>query len=139
MGIRKQKGKIEKLCTSCFQPQYLKFNFSYIVYEEEFDERHQLQFLKRIRELSTDTYNVIRNRDKKIGLEFIERNDLGIKKEIPQKFSTRFEAKEYNNKLAIMRLYSNNNPIVARAIGVIIKNIYYIFYIDIGGKLYLHE
>lgn len=135
----KQKGKIQKPCTNCFVPQYLKFNFSYIVYEENFEEKYQLQFLKRIRDLSSDTYNIILNRHKNIGLEFIERNELGIKKEIPSKFSTRFEAKEYNNKLAIMRLYANNNPIMARIIGVIIKNVYYIFFIDIGGKLYSHE
>ena len=138
MGI-KQKGKIQKPCTNCFMPQYLKFNFSYIAYEENFVDKHQIQFLKRIRELSADTYNIIRNRNKNIGLEFIEINELGIKKEIPHKFRQRFESKEYNNKLAIMRLYPNNNPIVARIIGVIIKNIYYILFIDIGGKLYSHE
>ena len=138
MGI-KQKGKIQKPCTNCFMPQYLKFNFSYIMYEENFVDKHQIQFLKRIRELSADTYNIIRNRTKNIGLEFIEINELGIKKEIPHKFRQRFESKEYNNKLAIMRLYPNNNPIVARVIGVIIKNIYYILFIDIGGKLYPHE
>lgn len=138
MGI-KQKGKIQRPCTNCFSPQYLKFNFSYIVYEENFEDQYQLQFFRRMRELSNDTYNIIRNRDKKIGLEFVEINELGIKKKVPKKFSDRFENKEYNNKLAIMRLYTNNNPILARAIGVIIKNIYYIFFIDIGGKLYPHE
>lgn len=138
MGI-KQKAKIQKPCTNCFAPQYLKFNFSYIVYEENFEKQYQLQFLKRIRELSTDTYNIIRNRDKKIGLEFIEIKELRIRKEIPAKFKDRFDAKEYNNKLAIMRLYTNNQPIVGRIIGVIIKNVYYIFFIDIGGKLYSHD
>lgn len=138
MGI-KPKGKIQKPCTNCFAPQYLKFNFSYIAYENNFENQYQLQFLKRMRELSDDTYNIIRNRDKKIGLEFIEINELGIKKRIPKRFSDRFEPKEYNNKLAIMRLYTNNNPILARAIGVIIKNIYYILFIDIGGKLYSHD
>lgn len=138
MGI-KQKGKIQKPCVNCFAPQYLKFNFSYIVYENNFSETHQIQFLKRIRELSTDTYNIIRNRDKKIGLEFIEIKELNIKKEIPSKFIDRFDSKEYNNKLAIMRLYTNNNPVLGRVIGVIIKNIYYIFFIDIGGKLYSHD
>ncbi len=137
MGI-KAKSKIIKPCTNCFAPQYLKFNFSYIVYEDNFSEKYQVQFLQRIRELSNDTYNIIRNRDKKIGLEFIEIKELGIKKEIPAKFKERFENKEYNNKLAIMRIYPNNNPIMARVIGVIIKNIFYIFFIDIGGKLYSH-
>ena len=138
MGIKK-KGKIEKPCINCFAPQYLKFNFSYIVYEEDFTPQYQLQFLKRIRELSSDTYNIIRNRNKNIGLEFIEMKELGIKKNIPSRFEERFEPKEYNNKLAIMRLYTNNRPILGRIIGVIIKNIYYVFFIDIGGNLYSHE
>lgn len=138
MGI-KQKGKIDKTCRNCFTPQYLKFNFSYIVYEDDFEDKYKLQFLKRIRDLSADTYNVIRNRNKNIGLEFVEIKELGIRKEIPSRFKERFETKEYNNKLAIIRLYTNNTPILARVIGVIIKNIYYIFFIDIGGKLYSHE
>lgn len=138
MGI-KQKGKIQRPCINCFAPQYLKFNFSYIVYESDFTEKYQVQFLKRLKELSSDTYNIIRNRDKRVGLEFVEIKALGIKKEIPSKFQERFETKEYNNKLAIMRLYTNNQPILGRIIGVIIKNIYYIFFIDIGGKLYSHD
>lgn len=138
MGI-KQKGKIQRPCINCYAPQYLKFNFSYIVYDNDFTEKYQVQFLKRLRELSTDTYNIIRNRDKRVGLEFVEIKELGIKKEIPSKFQERFETKEYNNKLAIMRLYTNNQPILGRIIGVIIKSIYYIFFIDIGGKLYSHD
>lgn len=139
MAIKKQKQKIQKVCTNCFKPQYLKFNFSYIVHEDNFSDKHQLQFLKRMRELSVDTYNIVLCRNRKIGFEFVEINELGIKKQVPSKFNDRFESKDYNNKLAIIRLYPNNNPINARIIGVIIKNIYYIFFIDIGGKLYSHE
>ena len=139
MGLKSRNKSIIKPCTNCFAPQYIKFNFSYIVYEEEFEEKYQLQFFKRMRELSADTYNIIRNRDKKLGFEFLEINELGIKKQIPYNFAERFESKEYNNKLAIMRLYTNNNPIVGRIIGVIIKNVFYIFFIDIGGKLYSHD
>lgn len=137
MGI-KEKGKIQKICTNCFRPQYLKFNFSYIEYEEKFNDEYQLQFLMRIRELSRDTYNVIMNRPKNQGFEFVEISDIGIRKQIPYKFKERFSTKDYNNKYAIMRIYTNNNPIVARVIGVIIKNVYYIFFIDIGGILYKH-
>ena len=50
----KQKGKIQKPCTNCFAPQYLKFNFSYIVYEEDFEKQYQLTFLKRL--LSSDVF-----------------------------------------------------------------------------------
>ena len=135
----KNKGKIErKLCTECFKPQYLKTNFSYIVYEDDFSEQYQIQLLKRLRELSVDTYNVVRLRGKEVGFEFLDKDELGIKKALPTKFTERFDAKEYNNKLAIMRLYTNNNPILARIIGVIIKNVFYVFFIDIGGNLYKH-
>lgn len=134
MGV-KCKQKISKPCTNCYMPQYIKFNFSYIEYDDNFEDKYKIQFLKRIRQLSSELYITVLNWDKKIGLEFEE---IKINKHIPQKFSERFQAKEYNNKFAIMRLYPNNNPIVARVIGVIIKNIFYIFFIDINGNLYKH-
>lgn len=139
MGVKSKRQFITKPCTNCYAPQYIKFNFSYIVYEENFEEKYQLRLLERMRELSADTYTMILNRKKKIGLEFLEINELGIRKQVPYNFSQRFESKEYNNKLAIIRLYANNNPIVARVIGVIIRNVFYIFFIDIGGKLYSHD
>ena len=33
-----------KECTNCFSPIFLKFNFSYIVYEESFNDEYKLQF-----------------------------------------------------------------------------------------------
>ena len=137
MGIKKN-NKIPKICTNCFNPIYLKFNFSYLVYDENFKEEYKLQFLQRIMELSDVPYTIILNRPKNISFEFEDKDKLNIKKQIPNKFNERFEEKQYNNKLAIMRLYTNNNPIVGRIIGVIIKNIFYIFFIDIGGNLYEH-
>lgn len=134
MGVR-GKQKISKPCTNCYSPQYIKFNFSYIVYDDDFDDKYKIQFLRRIRQLSSELYITVLNWDRKIGLEFEE---IKINKQIPVKFSERFQSKEYNNKFAIMRLYPNNNPIVARVIGVIIKNIFYIFFIDINGSLYKH-
>lgn len=137
MGIKKNT-KIPKACTNCFNPIYLKFNFSYLVYNENFEERYKLQFFDRMMELSQVPYTVLLNRPKNISLEFENKDMLNIKKEIPHKFTERFDSKDYNNKLAILRLYTNNNPIVGRIIGVIIKNIFYIFFIDIGGSLYEH-
>lgn len=128
--------KVVKICNNCFSPQYIKFNFSYIVYEEGFIDEYKLQLLKRIRDLSVEPYVVIMNRDKKLGFEIEEVN---VSKKIPKKFSERFNIKEYNNKLAIMRLYTNDNPILARVIGVLINKIFYIFFIDIGGNLYNHD
>lgn len=134
MGLKPQK-KIQKPCTNCFTPQYLKFNLSYITYDENLEDKYKVQLWNRMRELSAEPLITILNRDKKIGLEFEE---IKINKEIPRKFQERFDAKEYNNKFAIMRLYPNNNPILARLIGVMIKNVFYIFFIDIGGNLYNH-
>lgn len=136
-NIKNQK-KIIKACTNCFTPVYLKFNFSYIVYEENFEDVYKIQLLNKIRELSDVPYNILLNRDKKVSIEFEYKNKLKIRKEIPKKFAERFKEQDYNNKLAIFRLYANNNPIMARIIGVVIKNIFYIFYIDIGGNLYKH-
>ena len=102
-------------------------------------KEHKLKFFERIRELSNATYNVIMNRDKRISFEFPNMDELKIEKKIPEKFKERFENKRYSNKWAIMRIYPNNNPIMARAIGVIINKVFYIFFIDIGGRLYDHE
>lgn len=134
MGIKKN-SKIAKPCTNCFSPEYIKFNFSYISYEKDFEDRFKLQLFKRFRELSEVPYVVILNRDKRTAFEFEE---IKIRKEVPLKFQQRFQSKDYNNKFAIMRLYPNNNPAVVRIIGVIIKNIFYIFFIDVGGKFYKH-
>ena len=134
-----KKNKINKLCTNCFEPIFLKFNFSYVVYDEEFDDVHKIKFMDRIMELSSSPYNVIMNRRKKISFELIDIGELNIKKEIPEAFKQRFGSKRYNNKWAIIRIYPNNNPIIARVIGVLINKIFYIFFIDIGGKLYKHD
>ena len=70
--------------------------------------------------------------------KFFEFEEINIRKRIPIEFEKRFSPKVYNNKFAIMRLYTNNNPILARVIGVMINKVFYIFYIDIGGNLYKH-
>ena len=133
----KSQGKISKACTNCFDPVFIKFNFAYIVFQDNFNDSHKLAFLKRMFEMSDIAYNALVNRDKKISFEFIDRNVLKINKKIPSEFINRFDEKRFN-KWAIMRIYPNNNPIVARVIGVIINKIFYIFYIDIGGNLYNH-
>ena len=46
--------------------------------------------------------------------------------------------KKADEKYAIFRIYSNNQPVVARVIGIIIEKVMYIFFIDIGGNLYKH-
>ncbi len=125
-----------KLCNNCFRPTHIKFNFSFITYDKNFTDEYQVQLLKRIRELSSVTYLELASWDKKKGIE-IEKID--ISKEISSKF---FEGNTHRNfddkKYAIFRLYTNNNPIIARVIGRLINQVFYIFFIDIGGKLYSH-
>lgn len=134
--VKTSKPLINKSCTHCFSPTHLKFNFSFISYEENFTDEHKLQFLKRIRELSSVPYLEIASWDRRRGIEF-ERID--IRKQICPGF---FEGNSHRNfddkKYAIFRLYTNNNPIVARVIGKVIRNVFYIFFIDIGGNLYSH-
>ena len=120
----------------CFSPTHLKFNFSFITYEEDFVDEYKLQFIKRIRELSSVTYLEMASWDKKKGIE-IEKID--IKKQISPLF---FEGNSHRNfdngKYAIFRLYKKDEPILARVIGCLINKVFYIFFIDIGGKLYKH-
>jgi len=125
-----------KLCINCFRPTHIKFNFSFISYDENFTEDHQIQLLKRIRELSSVPYLEMTSWPRSNGIE-IEKID--IPKEISSNF---FKGNSHRNfddkKYAIFRLYTNNNPIVARVIGRIINQVFYIFFIDIGGTLYKH-
>lgn len=132
----KNKKLINKQCSNCFNPTYLKFNFSFINYEENLKDEYKIQLFKRIRELSNVPYLEVASWGKNIGIE-IEKID--IKKEIDNRF---FEGNTHRNfvdkKYAIFRLYTNDNPILARVIGRLINQVFYIFFIDIGGKLYSH-
>lgn len=132
----KSKPLISNVCTHCFSPTHLKFNFSFISYDDNFSDEYQLQFLKRIRELSSVTYLEMSSWDKKRGIE-IEK--VSIKKQIlPEFFEGNTHRNFENGKYAIFRLYTNDNPILARVIGCLINKVFYIFFIDIGGKLYNH-
>ena len=131
--IKQHKTVVSREAINNFAPIYLKFNFSYITYDEDLNEEHVWALFKRMRDLSSEPYITIMQRRKDIGFEI---EDLDIKKDIPVKFTERFLADI--GKLAVFRIYPNNNPIVARVIGKIINKIMYVFYIDIGGKLYEH-
>lgn len=135
-SVKKNKISLEKTCTNCFSPTHLKFNFSFITYEKNFTEDHQIQLLKRMRELSEVPYLEMMAWGREIGIE-IEK--INISKKISEDFYKGNSHRNFDDeKYAIFRLYTNNNPIVARIIGKLIRNVFYIFFIDIGGKLYPH-
>lgn len=138
MSKVKRKSLKEKITEYAYEQVYIKFNFSYISYEEDFSEQYISQFYKRIKEISSEPYMVVTNWPKNKGFEREDKTKLGITKQIPNSFSNRFPSTEYGNKLAIIRLFPNNNPLVARIIGVFIGKIFYILFIDIGGNLYKH-
>lgn len=134
-GVKKQKFN-DNLCRNCFKPTHLKFNFSFINYEKNFTDEHKLQLLQRIRELSEVPYLEVASWGKNIGIE-IEK--IKIDKKIKDGFVDEATHRNFEDKkYAIFRLYTNNNPIVARVIGKLINNVFYIFFIDIGGNLYNH-
>lgn len=126
----------KRVCTSCFLPTHIKFNFSFISYEENLSDEYKIQLLDRMRELSSVPYIELQSWRKNKGIE-IEK--IKINKDISPNF---FKGNSHRNfddgKYAIFRLYTNDNPIIARIIGRIIRNVFYIFFIDIGGKLYNH-
>ena len=134
----KSRKKIERPCTSCFTPQYLKFNFSYTENIHDLSIEYKAQILNMILRLSSATYLTILQRNKTIGVEIEDKEKLGLHKPYPANFVERFPVSQFNNKVAVARLYSNDNPILGRIIGVIIKNIFYVFFVDIGGKFYKH-
>lgn len=135
-NVRSKALISNKICSNCFRPTHLKFNFSFVTYEKDFTEEHQIQLLKRIRELSDVPYLEIASWAKNKGIE-IEKID--IPKEISANFFNGNSHRNFDDKkYAIFRLYTNNNPIVARVIGRLINKVFYIFFIDIGGNLYNH-
>ena len=133
-NVKKKNLYQLKVCSNCFAPTHIKFNFSFITYEDDFTDEHKLQLLKRMRELSSVPYIELQSWRKNIGLEF-ER--VKIKKDIAEEFFAG-HSDFIDGKYAIFRLYPNDNPICARVIGKVIRNVFYIFYIDIGGNLYNH-
>ncbi len=115
-----------KFCTNCFNPTHIKFNFSFITYDDNFLEEYQVQLLKRIRELSSVPYLEMISWSKNIGIE-IEK--INIKKDISNDFFLGNSHRDFDDKkFAIFRLYTNNNPIVARVIGRLINKVFYIFF-----------
>ena len=74
--------------------------------------------------------------DKKRGIEW---EKVNISKQILPAFFDGNSHRNFDNvKYAIFRLYTNDNPILARVIGCTINKVFYIFFIDIGGNLYSH-
>ena len=131
-----RENLVNKTCTKCFSPTHLKFNFSFITYDDNFIDEYKLQFLDRIRELSSVPYLEMASWDKKKGIE-IEK--INIKKQISPNFFSGNSHRNFNNgKYAIFRLYKKDEPILARVIGCLINKVFYVFFIDIGGKLYSH-
>ena len=131
--IKKQNVRIEKICTHCFQPQYFKFNFSFINYEEELEDADKIQLYDRLKQISSEPYIIVSNWNKNIGFENVKVN---IKKEINPDF---FDGnRNFDGKFTILRLYPNNNPTPGRIIGKLINKVFYIFFIDTKGRLYNH-
>ena len=136
--IKKASGKIQPPCTHCFEPAYLKVNFSYASHiGSQLSNNYKEQIYDRLLFLSKDTFLTLSGMDKKLSFEYVPQKDLGMRREIPAPFIERFPALS-KGKIAIIRLYPNDNPILGRLIGMVIKNIFYVFYVDIGGVAYKH-
>lgn len=132
-NIKKNNNKISKSCTNCFKSNHVVFNFAYITYNEGFYDEDKKVFVDRILELSSVTYLELMAWPKQKGFEEIR---IKINKEIPKLFIE--EIQDFDGKYSIMRLYKNNNPTPGRIIGKLINKVFYVFYIDVKGELYIH-
>ena len=81
--IRSKNRKINKVCTNCFQPVFIKFNFSFITYEDNLTDREKAQLYDRIREISSVPYLIVSTWDKTKGFEM---EKLNITKQIHPDF-----------------------------------------------------
>lgn len=102
------------------------------------ETEHKAQIINAMIRLSASTFLVVLQYPKNTGIEIEYKDKLGITKEYPKNFLSRFPISQFNNKVSIIRLYPNDNPVLGRIIGVIIKNIFYMLFVDIGGKPYKH-
>ena len=135
--LKQQNSKILKPCSNCFSPTYMLFNYSFICHGlKDMNINEKSALFDRICDLSKEKYLVVAQRSKNIGIEFIDSNQ--IKKDIPEEFFDNNTHRKFNNKFCVFRLYPNNHPTPGRVIGVFIKNIFYILYIDIKGEIYNH-
>lgn len=134
LSCKKKDIQKNKLCNNCYNPIYLKFNFSFIQDKlENIPPMHYKFILKRLFELSQEAYNTIASWDKKRGFEL---EKIYLSKNLPEKFSK--SNIKYDDKWCVIRIYPNNNPLPSRIIGKLVNKIFYIMFIDIEGKLYNH-
>ena len=131
--IKKKDNKISKSCTNCFKSKHIVFNFAYITYDDDFCDTDKKMFIDRLREMSSVTYLELMTWPKQKGLEEVK---VKIAKEVPETFIN--EIQDFDGKYSIMRLYKNNEPTPGRIIGKLVNKVFYIFYIDVKGRLYNH-
>jgi hypothetical protein len=135
--------KISKEDIKSFRPTHIKFNFSFLTTNNDFsfenpdfNEKHKAALLDRIYMLSREELVKILNYKKNIGLEFIEEDSFKRKVSYHEQFDKIEFRKSGTDKFAVFRLYPNNNPIPARVIGKLVKNIFYVMFIDLNHELY---
>ena len=134
MGSIKRKPLIEKKCSQCYNPTHLKFNFSFISYQDNFTDEHKAKLVDRLFQISNEPYLVVAGWGKEKGFEHVK---LDIRKQIDPRY---FESpnRTFDGKYSVIRLYTNNNPKPSRIIGRMENKIFYVFFIDVDGKLYSH-
>ena len=130
-------------CINCNPNKYLTFNFSYISHEKPKEPRNVdiIKLWERMRWMSSRPFNEMIFEYGKDKLKWFEALDIKqFRKNIPEEFRSDFPS-ETNEKFYVMRVYSAGsskgtaNP---RIIGMLKRNIFYIFFLDWEGKLYDH-
>ena len=137
------KDNTQKIaCTKCNPKMYLKFNFSFIEFDnKQFYKDEITELFSKIKYLSSEPYRALilkHQGDKNIFIEEINWNELSWKnkRNPPEKFR-KFFPYEPNEKVAIFRVKSNRHKKI-RIIGMIKHTIFYVFYLDWNGELYDH-
>ena len=127
-----QKENLE-VCTKCFASKHIVFNFAYITYDKEFDDKARSTFYNRLLEVSTVPFVTLMTWHKNKGFEDVS---IKVNKEIPPQFEK--DIQKVDGSYTIIRLYKNNYPTPGRIIGKLVNKVFYIFYIDVKGDLYKH-
>lgn len=147
----KEKSSQGKITTTSLnvssEPLYITFNFSFLTKNDKYNlsskklsHNHKHYLLERIAEMSKkDMIELTANTNKKLGLEkiahFSKKDKLSCLN-IDPIFTNSFRDGLAGGGFWIFRLCPNNNPYETRIIGKLIKNTFYVMFIDCNHDLY---
>lgn len=126
-----------------YSSTHILFNLSFMTDHKDFkliediEQKHLVQLIKRMYNLSREHYKDVMLYEKKQGFEDIKETGLKNPQSLLKNFNSTKMIEQSKDKFFIFRLYPNDNPVCARVIGKFIDKSFYILGICFNhDKLY---